>query len=300
MVAVEPGRPLVSVAIPLYRSRRFLDVIVENIEAIGYGNVEVIVSDRHGHDDTLELLRRRFGADPRFRFLSAIDGLDWVAHFNLLLREARGTYAVWLAHDDSYPATYLGELVTALEARPDAALAFGRVEQVSLDGFLPTLPFSPPPVPADGARSLGASLRMLTVWQLWFAFRGMVRREVVERSSLYIRETRGNVRADIYWLFALSLRGGLLYVPSCTCTKRFYRASAGAAWRFGVRESLDACRVLRAYLNDHAASRRDAWLGQLVLFPWCLVQPWLPRGAARRLMALYGRRVARARVSDGG
>ena len=192
MVDAERGQPLVSVGIPLHRSRRFLDVIVENIEAaLAYDNVEMIVSDRHGEDDALAVLHRRFGADRRFRFLSATDGLTWVEHYNLLLREARGKYAVLLAHDDSYPSTYIGELVAALEARSDAVLAFGRVELHSLDGVPPPPPFSPPPVPARAEWTLGASLRMLMLWQLWFAFRGMVRREVVQQSNLYLRGTRG-------------------------------------------------------------------------------------------------------------
>jgi glycosyltransferase involved in cell wall biosynthesis len=290
----EVERPLVSVGIPLCRSRRFLDVIVGNLEAIAYGNVEVIVSDRHGDDDTLEVLRCRFGADRRFRFLAATDGLNWVEHYNLLLRAARGRYAVLFPHDDSYPASYIGELVTALEARPDAVLAFGGVERLSLEGFLPVPPFSPPPMPPRSGWALGASLRMLTLWQLWIAFRGMVRCDVVRRSNLYLRETRGNVRADIYWVFALSLRGRLLYVPSCTCTRRFHRTSTGAGWRYGLAESLNACRVLRSYLNDFAPSRRDALIGQMVVIPWCLVQPWLPRGTGRRVLALYARRRAHA------
>jgi hypothetical protein len=136
---------------------------------------------------------------------------------------------------------------------------------------------------------------MLTLWQLWFAFRGMVRREVVERSNLYIRQTRLNVRADIYWVFALSLRGRLLFVPSCWCTKRFYRSSTGAAWRFDFGQSLDACRVLRSYLNDFARSRRDAVVGQLVVYPWCVAQALLPAGAARRLLHIYETSVLRRR-----
>ena len=218
------------------------------------------------------MLRRRFGTDRRVRFLADTDGLSWVEHYNLLLREARGKYALWFPHDDSYPSSYIRELVSALERRPDAVLAFGRVERISLDGFLPTRPFSPPPVSADADWSLGGSIRMLTLWQLWIAFRGMVRREIVQHAGLYLRPTYGNVRADIYWVFALSLRGRLLFVPSCSCTKRFHRSSTGAEWRVGLRQSVDACRVLRSYLNDHARSRRDAVLGQLAVFPWCLAQ----------------------------
>ena len=291
----EPSPPLVSVGLPLYRSRRFLDNIVENVEAIDYPNLEVLVSDRHLHDDTLEVLRERFGSDPRFRFLAGSDQLDWVGNFNLLLREAAGKYFLWMGHDDSYPASYVPGLVSALEERPDAVLAFGRVEQVSLDGFLPTFPFASPPFAAGDPWTQGSAMRALTLWQLWIAFRGVVRRDAVERHGLYIRPTYRNIRADIYWVFGLALTGRLLFVPSCHCTKRFYAGSAGAGWRLGMRQSLDGFRVLRSYLNDLAPSRRDAWGGQLVVLLWSLPQGLLPRAAARRL-GIAVRRVALGRV----
>src|SRR5262249_31136446 len=160
----------------------------------------------------------------------------------------RGKYAVLMFHDDSYPTNYVSDLVNALEREPEASLAFGRVEQLSVDGFLPTLPFTPPPVSSSRAWTVRDSIRVLTLWQLWFAFRGMVRLAVVH-DGLYIRETYRNIRADIYWVFALSFRGRLLYVPSCTCVKRFHRSSAGADWTFDMRQSLDACRVLRSYVS---------------------------------------------------
>jgi len=293
-----PSQPLVTVGVPLFRSRRFLDVVIENVEAIRYPNVEVIFSDRHLHDDSLEVLRRRFGSDPRFRFLGATDGLSWVGNYNLLLREARGEYAVWMPHDDSYPPGYVGELVAALEARPDAVLAFGEVEQLSADGFLPTLPFSPPPVSPDASWTFGSALRMLTLWQLWFAFRGVVRRRVVVEHDLYVRPTRRDIRADIYWVFGLALHGRLLFVPSARCTKRFYRASTGAGWRIDLRQGLDACHVLHGYLRDHAPSRGAALLGRVVLDPWCLVQSVLPSAANRRLFGAWERLRARSRTSD--
>ena len=277
------SHPLVSVCVPLYRSRRFLETIVENIESIAYPNVEIIISDQHLLDDAIAVLEQRFGADARFRFLEGSAGLEWVENFNLLLRQSTGKYFLWMAHDDSYPSSYIGELVSALEEHPDAVLAFGRVEQISLDGFLPTFPFTPPPISPDEDWSFACSLRVLTLWQLWIAFRGLGRRAVVEQSDLYIRRTYGNIRADVCWLFGLSLKGRLYFVPSTHCTKRFYRSSAGANWRFGIRQSLDACRVLRSYLNDFAPSRRDAFVGQVVVFLWCLPQGFLPTRLARKL-----------------
>ena len=280
---VDPARPLVSVGIPLYNSRRFLEVIIANIDAIDYPNVEIIISDQHLADDTIELLKARYRTDPRFRFLTGTAGVNWVENFNLLLRQASGKYFLWMAHDDSYPPDYIRQLVTELEQNPEAALAFGRVEQVSLDGFMPVFPFLPPPISADRQWSLGSSLKVLTLWHLWIPFRGLIRRSIVEQSDLYIRQTYGNIRADICWVFAISLKGSLRYVPSCHCTKRFHRQSGGADWRFGPRQSLNACRVLCSYLNDLARSRREAIVGQSVVIPWCLVQGFLPRTAARRL-----------------
>src|SRR5262249_12880531 len=110
-----------------------------------------------------------------------------------------------------------------------------------------------------------------------------IRREVVVQSDLYARETYRNIRADIYWVFGVSLKGRLHYVPHCRYTKRFYRSSTGADWKFGVRQSLNACRVLCSYLDDFAKSRRDAVVGRIVVYPWCLVQGFLPAVAARRL-----------------
>jgi GT2 family glycosyltransferase len=103
--------PLVSVGMPLYRSLRYLDVITRNIEAIDYANVEIILSDRHGYDDTLEKISTRFPGDNRLRFISATDKIGWVENYNVLLREALGEYFVFMSHDDFYPSGFIPKLV---------------------------------------------------------------------------------------------------------------------------------------------------------------------------------------------
>lgn len=284
--------PFVTVALPLYRSRRFLDVVLANLDALDCPDAEILVSDRHGDDDALATLRERYATDARFRFLEGRERMDWVAHFNLLLESARGKYFFWMAHDDTYPSSYVPALTGRLEAEPEAALAFGRVEQVSLDGFLPTFPFTPPPVTPDAAWSVDDAVRCLTLWQLWIAFRGVFRRDIVVERGLSIRPTRGNVRADIYWLFALSLHGALRYVPETHCTKRFHRDSGGAGWQFGPRQALDAWRVLHSYLADHGSAAAVPARAKALVCAWCVAQGVLPAPAARAL----GIAVRRARL----
>lgn len=118
MTSARSAAPLLTVAIPLYKSRRFLEIISENIRNADYPNLEILVGDRHLADDTLEQLRARFPDDSRLRFLTAKDRLPWVEHYNALLAAASGQYFLWMPHDDSFPPGYIGALVDRLEAAP--------------------------------------------------------------------------------------------------------------------------------------------------------------------------------------
>ena len=268
----QESAPLVSIGIPLYKSRRFLDCIVANIEAIEYAPVEIIISDRHGDaDDTIELLKLKFTDDPRVRFISRRDELDWVEHYNSLLETATGEYFFWMPHDDSFPSNYISQLVAELEQNPDTTLAFGYIKTVSLEDTPDSLPVYPlPPLESEEAWSPRVALRLLTSWNLGIPFRGIFRREAVIRDGLYIRPTRGNVLADMYWVFGLSLRARLAFVPACYCVKHYYPTSTHAHWRVGARHMIDAFFVLRSYVRDLSARRRDACHGVATIFCWTL------------------------------
>ena len=263
--------PLVSVAIPLFKSRRYLDCIVDNIEALSYLNLEIILSDRHCDDDTIELLRCRFGSDSRVVFLKSQDRLDWVQHYNSLLRVASGEYFIWMPHDDVFPANYIETLVTCLEEEPDAILAYGTIEGVGLDGSSAPI-FTPPPTSADDSWSPLLSLRLLTSWNPGIPFRGVFRRQSIVRSGLFIRRTHETVLADAYWVFAVSLLGRLRFVPSCSCKKRIYPTSTHGQWHYGVRHLIDSFLVLSSYVRDLSSCRRHTIHAILVILAWTLLR----------------------------
>lgn len=100
----ENAAPLVSVAIPLYRSRPFVDCIMRNLGSIDYPNVEILISDRRQDDDALDVLAERCAGDTRVRLVRGRDGVGWVQHDNALLAAAAGEYFLWMPHDDSYLA----------------------------------------------------------------------------------------------------------------------------------------------------------------------------------------------------
>jgi glycosyltransferase involved in cell wall biosynthesis len=252
--------PLVSIGIPLYRSQRFADRVLRNIEAVAHPNLEVIVSDRHSEDDAVDRIAVRFARDPRVRIVGATDRLTWVEHYNWLLDTARGEYFMWMPHDDEFPAGYVSSLVAALEEHPDAVLAHGRIERVDLEGR----PYGDrhrarEPADAPGPWSPRAAARLLVRRDTEPPFRGVFRRDVVRREGLSIRPSPGTVAADAYWVFALALLGPFRHVAECVCRKAYYPTSTHAQWRpMDTRQVLDGRRILRGYLADLVPDRAVA------------------------------------------
>jgi glycosyltransferase involved in cell wall biosynthesis len=234
----------VSVAFPLCRSSRFVDNLVANIETLTYPNLEILISDRHGADDALDQLERRYRDDPRVRILRGSDGPDWVTHYNDLLRAARGKYFTWMPHDDSYDPGYIEGLVDQLEARPAALLAYGVTDSEEAGRAVPTQPFAPAPGGWSAPTSVRRALQLHLRWDLFFLVHGLFRRaEVVER-GLFLPRTRDTVFADICWAFAVVLAGELAHAPTAVCRKRYLASSASAEWRFGVRQAIDECLAM--------------------------------------------------------
>lgn len=237
--------PRLTIALPLYRSARFLTVIVPNLETVAaMDDVEVLVSDRHLLDDALERLRGRFGGDPRFRFLAAGDALGWPEHCNWLLERGRGRYFAWMPHDDTFPPGWYDGLCAHLDARPETLLAFGPLFGLDEAGEEPpwTKPLHAAPAWSrtecwtqfDAFRMLG--------FHPWVPFRGVFRRDAVIEAGLALRATPGDAAADTVWLFGAGLLGAIRFVEVPGCTKRLYAGSTGSGFRFtfGVLSGIHA------------------------------------------------------------
>ncbi len=289
--------PKVTVGIPLYRSNRFLDCIVANIEAIDDPAVEIILSDRHLHDDALERVAARFPGDRRLRFLATRDRRGWIDNYNLLLRSATGATFMWMCHDDEYSAGYVSELVAHLEATPDAIVAYGDVELTDEAGApLGWQPDARLLLGEDEAWSVRAALRQL-VFRPSFTppFKGIFRVEPVRGAGLYLREPLDGIWADVYWIFALGLLGRPAHVPSARLRKRVYRTSASAAWGgIRLRDVASGQAILLSYIRDFAPGPRVAAEAAAVVSAWSLARavaatplgrPFRGRGVARRLLA---------------
>lgn len=263
------GNPVVTVAIPLYKAESFVPVIRQNIHSIRLQNAEILVSDRHGFDNAVGLLRDEFGDDFRVVFIEKKDQIGWVDHYNTLLQAATGRYFMWMPQDDSFPAGYVETLVTALERNPDALLSFGPLHThdlrsgVSTKAILPDrLNFSDRPW-----RPVYAPI-LAIFWNLGVPFRGVFDRERIVSLDLFIRHVPGgDPFADVSWLFGVALHGKLYYVPSQTSLKRYHQANTHQKW--DIRNffffSASARRVMYAYLDASPLKRHEKFTIKLLL-----------------------------------
>ncbi len=265
--------PLVTIAIPLYRSSRFLEIVQRNVENLAGLDVEILISDRHLLDDAIDRLEETFGKDPRVRILRANDAIGWVDHFNWLLKNAEGRYFMWMPHDDDFPADYIPKLSAALEQHPEAVVAFGGIEAIERNGQPHGSVKILPPETYDPAEwSTRLLLRLLTQWNPGVAFRGLFRRERLIEHRLFIRHTRRDVLPDFYWVFATGFLGSWVYVQDCVCRKRFYKKSTHGKWRTTPKNCWSGYRVLSAYIRDLAPGIRDRVYAQGTAFLWATDQ----------------------------
>ena len=240
-----------TVAIPLYKSALFFENIVSNIENISDPDIEIVISDRHCFDDTIDRLSKRYAGDARVRCLKHQDKLDWVAHINALLKEARGNYWRFLPHDDLSPPGSLEALITALDSNADAILSYGPTLAIDGDGrrLIERDCLTPHPIEAAHTWSLGLVLQMF--WRGYFngAFKGVLRRTTVMKNRLLIRSTKDQIFPERCWLFALCLLGRFHFVPEASYIKRFYCGSIHSGWEITGSNYLSAAETMSEYLN---------------------------------------------------
>ena len=122
--------PLVSIITPVYNGERYLEDSIRSVLAQDYPAVEHIVVDGGSRDATLDILKRY---EDRIAWRSERDGGMYEA-VNKGLRLARGEFALYLNSDDLLLPRGISTLVAALEADPQAALAYGDYFQIDAKG----------------------------------------------------------------------------------------------------------------------------------------------------------------------
>lgn len=225
---------VVSLGVPVYNGETFLRGALESIVGQTFPDLDIIVVDNASTDGTEDICREFAGRDARIRYHRLPKNIGAAPNFNHAFGLSRSPYFKWCAHDDLISPNFVERCVAALEARPDAVLAFGRTEVIDdygdhvdwpEEGFMPALESDSP------AERFGEAIRRAGTC---FPIFGLFRSDALRRSTLH-RPYYGSDRALIA---EAALLGKVILVEDAV----FYN-------RHHSKRSI--------VMNDHAARR--AW-----------------------------------------
>lgn len=117
---------LISVGMPVYNGDAFLKDALNSLLAQTYSNLEIIISDNCSTDKTRQICLEYEAKDSRIRYVRQAQNIGATANFNYVLRQARGEYFMWAAHDDRWSPNYVGLLHARISNDYVLSFIYGR------------------------------------------------------------------------------------------------------------------------------------------------------------------------------
>lgn len=271
--------PHISLLIPLYRAKPFLDCIIQNIEAVDYPNCEIIISDRHYLDTAIDILREKYANDPRVKILSFQDELNWVDHFNLLFQQATGKYLIRISQDDKLINYTLKEMVSCLEENPSIVLCYLPVVLTDMKGhFLGVINFLSEVQQVNDNEPWAFELTLNAYLAGYFsgAFScGLFRRELLNKHLAYIRPTKRLIDSERLWDSNVGLLGRISMCVKGEYIKQQNPVGITSQWQRKPSDYLSNYIVMLSYLKDYCPSWKKRIGGAVYLF----MMTWISIGA---------------------
>lgn len=280
------SEPQVSVVTATFGPPRFLRAALDGALAQTLGDLEVLVGDDSGDDETRALVESL--ADRRVSYARNERTLGPAANHRRLLARCRGRYLAILNQDDLWDGNLLERLVGRLEATPSAILAFCDHWLVDEQGGR---------LPEGTARAterygrgdLAAGERrpffdLLERQSIPLAMGAVFRNEAEVLGPLPDRVGAGY---DLWLTYRLARTGrGACYLPERLSAWRVHGAQLSA--RAGAASSLAAAECWRAAAADPACASRRSGLRALARGAWRsalagALRAGDPRGVAQAL-----------------
>ena len=120
-------RPTVSVGLPVFNGGPQLNMAINSILAQSFTNFELIICDNASTDDTEMIASKAASIDSRIKYIRNPINLGLFGNFDLALKESRGEFFMWVAHDDLHSKDFIFECVEKLQKNQTAALCQTRV-----------------------------------------------------------------------------------------------------------------------------------------------------------------------------
>ena len=251
-----------TILIPLYRSARWTQILRENIASHLNAGSQVILSDKHCHDDTIFKLQHEFQC-AQLRAFHDDSNEGWVANINAMIGSVETDFFRILPHDDSSTARQSGNLLEAFSYSPDAVVSYGIVKKLQLETN--ELSYSAPRQHEEEGDNIRWGISAFGSGAYPGAFKGVVKTMLPGKGRMFIKPTKTSTCSERLWLSGLRMYGKFLLTEKEMLLKRFYEESTHRQWQREAWERADFASVLCNYINDMQLEekRRQAYCRQV-------------------------------------
>ena len=125
---------LISIAVPIYNTARFLPAALDSLLAQDYPHWECLLWDDGSTDGSGDIAAGYAVRDPRFRVLGDGRNRGVSATCAADLSEARGEYVAILDSDDMLEPDALSSMLAFMHANPRLGMAYSEYVEVAEDG----------------------------------------------------------------------------------------------------------------------------------------------------------------------
>lgn len=231
--------PHVSIIMPCYNAAAHLARSVGSVQAQTFDDWELVAIDDGSGDDTAARLAAMAADDPRIRVFTQPNGGVSRAR-NRGLSEARGRCIAFLDADDDWHPDFLARMTGALQAEPDAVLAYCGWQNIGLSGGR-AQPFVPPDYETpDKREKLFAGCR-------WPIHATLTRREAVTAAGGFDTALK-NAEDYAMWL-RIAGRAPITRVAEVLAFYHFHSGTQASSAH--ARAALDFADAQLDYLADH-------------------------------------------------
>jgi hypothetical protein len=113
--------PTISIAIPCYRSERYIRTTIESALAQRVAPCEVLISDDNSPDRSFEIIKE-YEEIPQVRIVRPAHRLELGEHYRFLLERAKGDYVCFLSSDDALMPSFVQTMHAVIRREPQIGM----------------------------------------------------------------------------------------------------------------------------------------------------------------------------------
>lgn len=126
--------PRLTIGLPVYNGEVYLAETLNSLLAQDFDDFELVVSDNASTDATVQIVQSFAQQDPRVRLVRNDRNMGAAYNYNRLVMESRAELFKWAGYDDLLEPSYVSSCVAALDADPEAVLAFAQATIIDASG----------------------------------------------------------------------------------------------------------------------------------------------------------------------